>query len=247
MPARRFPPPWSVEDIGACFDVVDSAESPKVNFHNRHERSIAINLTALVMRRRVIGSTMVMAGVAIVAIVAIDDHNRGRGVGPVSHIVGFRISTVVRRVVAIVVAVIAVRRSRRNTLIGNSAARISQLHLPDPMRSCSEPATSSRISSRFQRRLPGGRHDLIFRVVFGSDAAAARSLRRSKMTIWRWRHDRSPPPKWVIDILVDLVQRKVADACAARQELNYLRQLPPNPPRPCRAVAGYSRKPNWTF
>jgi hypothetical protein len=25
MPARRFPPPWSVEDIGAAFVVKDSA------------------------------------------------------------------------------------------------------------------------------------------------------------------------------------------------------------------------------
>jgi hypothetical protein len=112
------------------------------------------------------------------------------------------------------------------------AARISQLHLPHPMRSCSDTVTSPRISSRFQRQLPGGRHDLVFRVAFGSDAAAARSLRRSKMTIWRWRHDRSPVPRWVFDVLVDLVQSKVADACAAGQDLNYLRQLPPRPPRP---------------
>jgi hypothetical protein len=25
MPARRFPPPWTVEDIGAAFVVTDSA------------------------------------------------------------------------------------------------------------------------------------------------------------------------------------------------------------------------------
>jgi hypothetical protein len=25
MPARRFPPPWSVEDIGACVVVIDGA------------------------------------------------------------------------------------------------------------------------------------------------------------------------------------------------------------------------------
>ena len=24
MPSRRFPPPWSIEDIGACFIVKDS-------------------------------------------------------------------------------------------------------------------------------------------------------------------------------------------------------------------------------
>jgi hypothetical protein len=134
-------------------------------------------------------------------------------------------------------------KSRRRRKYSNwTAARISQLHLPDPMRSCSDPVTSPRISSRFQRRLPGGRHDLVFKVAFGSDAAAARSLRRSKMTIWRWRHDRSPVPRWVFDVLVDLVQSKVADACAARQDLNYLRQLPPKPPRRLSGCcAGYTR------
>jgi len=25
MPARRFPPPWSVEELDACFVVIDSA------------------------------------------------------------------------------------------------------------------------------------------------------------------------------------------------------------------------------
>ena len=50
---------------------------------------------------------MVMAGVAIVAIAAIDDHYRGAG--PISRIVELRISAVVRRIVAVVaVAVVAV-------------------------------------------------------------------------------------------------------------------------------------------
>jgi hypothetical protein len=26
MPARRFPPPWTVEELDACFVVIDSAE-----------------------------------------------------------------------------------------------------------------------------------------------------------------------------------------------------------------------------
>jgi hypothetical protein len=112
-----------------------------------------------------------------------------------------------------------------------SAARTSQPHLPDPMRSSSELETSSRVSSRFQRRLPGGRHDLIFKVAFGSHAAAARALRRSKMTIWRWRHDRLPLPKWVADVLDTLVQRKVEQAHEAQTQLRYFRQLPPRPPR----------------
>jgi hypothetical protein len=59
------------------------------------------------------------------------------------------------------------------------------------MTSCSESVTASR----FERRVPGGRLDLVFKVAFGNDAAAARALHVSKMTVWRWRHDRSPLPK----------------------------------------------------
>jgi hypothetical protein len=110
--------------------------------------------------------------------------------------------------------------------------RPAQPHTATEMLSCSELVTSPQISSRFQRRLPGGRYDLIFKVAFGSDAAAARSLGRSKMQIWRYRHGQSPVPKWITDVLVLLVQKKVEQACAARQELNYFRQLPPKPPRP---------------
>jgi hypothetical protein len=108
------------------------------------------------------------------------------------------------------------------------------------MPSCSEFVTRSR----FERRLPGGKHDLFFKVAFGSDAAAARALHLSKMTVWRWRHDRSPVPKWVSDILVNLVQNKVAEACIARDHLRYFRQLPPKPPRTLSGCcAGYARKP----
>jgi hypothetical protein len=51
------------------------------------------------------------------------------------------------------------------------------------------------------------------------------------MTIWRWRHDRSPLPEWVSKILTDLLQAKVAEACEARQEFGYFLQEPPKPPR----------------
>jgi len=101
--------------------------------------------------------------------------------------------------------------------------------------------TSSRISLRFQRRLPGGRYDLVFRVAFGSDATAARSLRRSKMTIWRWRHDRSPLPTWVADVLDGLVQKKVEQAHEAQTQLRYFRQLPPKPPRPLSGCCARNR------
>jgi hypothetical protein len=93
------------------------------------------------------------------------------------------------------------------------------------------PSDGAVPSSRFERRLPGGQHDLLFKVVFGSDAAAVRWLRVSKMTVWRWRHDRSPLPEWVMDILDDLVQIKVEQSHAAQNYLRDFRALPPRPPR----------------
>jgi hypothetical protein len=110
------------------------------------------------------------------------------------------------------------------------------------MPSCSEIITRSR----FERRLPGGKHDLFFKVAFGSDAAAARYLKVSPMTVWRWRHDRSPLPKWVEDVLNVIVQQRVAEVLAARDGLKYLRQLPPKPPRALSGCcAGYVRKPKY--
>jgi hypothetical protein len=95
------------------------------------------------------------------------------------------------------------------------------------MPSCSELVTSSP----FERRLPGGRLDRVFKVAFGSNAAAARWLRVSRMSVWRWRHDRSPLPTWVADILADLIQTKVIEAHAAQDQLRDFRALPPRPPR----------------
>jgi hypothetical protein len=90
-------------------------------------------------------------------------------------------------------------------------------------------------SSRFARRLPGGRHDLLFKVVFGGDAAAARFFRVSKMTIWRWRHDKAPLPKRVIDALPELLQQRVAETHLAQTEFKcFLRE----PPKPLRTLSG---------
>ena len=86
-------------------------------------------------------------------------------------------------------------------------------------------------SSRFERRLPGGQHKLAFKVAFGSYGAAARALHVSRMTIWRWCNDLSPLPRYVAEILADVVQDRVLDAHAAKNHLRDFLELPPRPPR----------------
>ena len=83
-------------------------------------------------------------------------------------------------------------------------------------------------SPRFERRVVPGRHDLVFKVVFGSYAAAARRLGVSKMQVWRWCHDRSPPPEPVLRLLPDLLQANVAEAHQAQQDFRYFLAEPPS-------------------
>jgi hypothetical protein len=98
--------------------------------------------------------------------------------------------------------------------------------------------------SRFERRALGGRHDLLFGVVFGGDGAAARFFGVSKMTVWRWRHDRAPLPKRVAEALPELIQERVAEAHLAQTEFGYFLREPSRPLRPLSGCcAGLHRKP----
>jgi hypothetical protein len=83
-------------------------------------------------------------------------------------------------------------------------------------------------ASRFERRVAAGRHDLVFEVVFGSDACAARCLGVSRMTVWRWRHDRSPLPVPVLNALSRLLQQKVVRAHEAQQQFRSFLCEPPS-------------------
>jgi hypothetical protein len=66
------------------------------------------------------------------------------------------------------------------------------------------------------------------------------------MTIWRWRHDQSPLPNWVADVVDGPIQKKVEQAHTAQTQLRDFRMLPPTPPRPLSgACAGYFRKPKY--
>ena len=87
-----------------------------------------------------------------------------------------------------------------------SSARSAQAAFGRQMRASDGTVTSSR----FERRLPGGQHKLAFKVAFGTYGAAARALHVSRTTIWRWCHDLSPLPRYVAEILADIVQDKVS-------------------------------------
>jgi hypothetical protein len=103
--------------------------------------------------------------------------------------------------------------------------------------------SDSVTSSRFERRLPGGRHDLAFKVVFGSTAAAARYFKVSRMQVWRWRHDRSPLPPQVADALASLIRDRMVEVNHAREELQHFLREPPKPRRPLSGCcASYIRK-----
>jgi hypothetical protein len=53
LPARRFPPPWSVEELDACFVVTDSAgqQLAYVNFEDEPGRRSAAKLLSREARR----------------------------------------------------------------------------------------------------------------------------------------------------------------------------------------------------
>ena len=105
------------------------------------------------------------------------------------------------------------------------------------------PCADSITSSRFQPKIPPGRHDLLFRVVFGGTGAAARSLGVSDMQVWRWRHD-APLPDWVAETLTDRVQKVVERVHQAQDDLRRYRAEPPKPPRKLSGCcAGLYRRP----
>ena len=54
MPARRFPPPWSVEELDACFVVTDSAGQQLAYGYFEDEPGRAFSTTVMSRRRFVI-------------------------------------------------------------------------------------------------------------------------------------------------------------------------------------------------
>jgi hypothetical protein len=107
------------------------------------------------------------------------------------------------------------------------------------MSSCCDTVTPSR----FERRLPPGRLEPIFKAAFGTFGKAAVHLGVARQTIARWARLTPPPPRWVLDALKDPVQQKIAQAHAAEFELNILLKSPLPPPRPLSGcTAKYARR-----
>ena len=98
--------------------------------------------------------------------------------------------------------------------------------------------SESVTSSRFQRRLPGGKLDRVFKPL-GTDAGVARQLLVSKMSVWRWRNGRAPLPEWVSDILLE---KDAEEACGARHARSEGRRAavwsPLRPPLPSLLAKG---------
>jgi hypothetical protein len=64
MTARRFPPPWSVEELDTCFVVTDSAKQKLayVHFENDQERRSVAKLLSRDEALRVAGQLCEAAG-----------------------------------------------------------------------------------------------------------------------------------------------------------------------------------------
>jgi hypothetical protein len=91
--------------------------------------------------------------------------------------------------------------------------------------------SNSVTSPRFERRLPLGRLEPIFKAAFGTFGKAAAHLGVTRQTIAHWARLAPPPPGWVLEALKGPVQKKVEEAHAAQFELNLLLKQPPKPPR----------------
>jgi hypothetical protein len=50
MPARRFPPPWTVEELEACFVVKDASGQKLGYFYYEEARRFAVNVTEITRR-----------------------------------------------------------------------------------------------------------------------------------------------------------------------------------------------------
>lgn len=89
------------------------------------------------------------------------------------------------------------------------------------------PTCSARVtSSRFVAHVPLADQAAVFTALFDSTADAARRLAVSRMSVWRWRHGRSPIPRWAAERLDDLARDKLAAVVATQDCLRALLDRP---------------------
>ena len=111
------------------------------------------------------------------------------------------------------------------------------------MSAAETPRSDSVTSSRFERRLPPGKLEPVFKTAFGTFGKAAARLGVTRQTIARWARLTPPPPRWVLEALKDPIQKNVEEAHAAQFELNILLKRPPEPRRELSGCcAGYERR-----
>jgi hypothetical protein len=97
---------------------------------------------------------------------------------------------------------------------------------------------------RFERRLPPGELEAAFKFVFGTFGKAAKHFHVTPRTIARWARLSPFPRPHVLDVLKDLVQKKIGKGGEIRMELDLLMQRPPRPRPPLSGCcAGRERIP----
>jgi hypothetical protein len=97
---------------------------------------------------------------------------------------------------------------------------------------------------RFERSLPPGELEAAFKFAFGTFGKAGAYFHVTPRTIARWARLSPFPPPRVLDVLKDLVQKKISAGGEIRTELNLLLQRPSRPPRPLSGcTAKYARTP----
>jgi hypothetical protein len=102
----------------------------------------------------------------------------------------------------------------------------------------------SKTPSRFERILPPGELEDAFKFAFGTFGKAGAYFHVTPRTIARWARLSPFPPRHVLDVLKNLVQKKIGKGGEIRVDLNLIMQRPARPPRKLTGcTARYERRP----
>ena len=95
------------------------------------------------------------------------------------------------------------------------------------MSSCSSTVTRSC----FERRLPPGKLEPMFKLAFGTFGKAAAYFHVERQTIARWSRLSPPPPRRFLDDLAERIQEKIREVHHVQTELGYYLAEPARSPR----------------